>query len=165
MKKRKTEEQIIFIRMMHCAVPSRSVMSDSLRLCGPQPASLLCPWGFSRQEYCSGLPCPLPGELLDPGIKPMSLMSPVSTGEFFTTSVPGKTLSVKKGTNSWTATVCRAWFKCVPCVCIYTYVYILTINSFNYHNNPIGSVQFSCVWLFATPWTAVRQASRSITNS
>ena len=42
----------------------------------------------------------LSGELLDPGIKPMSLMSPVSTGEFFTTSVPGKTLSVKKGTNS-----------------------------------------------------------------
>ena len=40
---------------MHCAVPSRSVMSDSLRLCGPQPASLLCPWGFSRQEYWSGL--------------------------------------------------------------------------------------------------------------
>ena len=26
-------------------------------------------------------------------------------------------------------------------------------------------VQFSCVWLFATPWTAVHQASLSITNS
>ena len=25
--------------------------------------------------------------------------------------------------------------------------------------------QFSCVWLFATPWTAARQASLSITNS
>ena len=29
--------------------------------------------GFSRQEYCSGLPCPPPGDLLDPGIKPISL--------------------------------------------------------------------------------------------
>ena len=28
--------------------------------------------GFSRQEYWSGLPCPLPGDLPDPGIKPRS---------------------------------------------------------------------------------------------
>ena len=26
--------------------------------------------GFSRQEYWSGLPCPPPGDLLDPGIEP-----------------------------------------------------------------------------------------------
>ena len=26
--------------------------------------------GFSRQEYQSGLPCPLPGDFADPGIKP-----------------------------------------------------------------------------------------------
>ena len=31
---------------------------------------------FSRQESWSGLPCPLPGDLPDPGIKPMSLMPP-----------------------------------------------------------------------------------------
>ena len=29
--------------------------------------------GFSRQEYCSGLPCPPPRDLPNPGIKPMSL--------------------------------------------------------------------------------------------
>ena len=28
--------------------------------------------GFSRQEYWSGLPCPSPGDLPDPGIKPIS---------------------------------------------------------------------------------------------
>ena len=28
--------------------------------------------GFSRQEYWSGLPCPPPGDLLDPGVKPAS---------------------------------------------------------------------------------------------
>ena len=30
---------------------------------------------FSRQEYYSGLPCPAPGDLPDPGIKPASLKS------------------------------------------------------------------------------------------
>ena len=31
---------------------------------------------FSRQEYRNGLPCPPPGDLPDPGIKPMSPVSP-----------------------------------------------------------------------------------------
>ena len=42
--------------------------------------------GFSRKEYWSGLPCPQPGDLPDPGIKPQSLMSPTLAGRFFTTS-------------------------------------------------------------------------------
>ena len=32
----------------------------------------LCPWGFSRQEYWSGSPCPPPGDLPNSGIKPRS---------------------------------------------------------------------------------------------
>ena len=35
-------------------------------------ASLLCPWGFSRQECWSGLPFPSLGDLPNPGIKPRS---------------------------------------------------------------------------------------------
>ena len=35
--------------------------------------------GFSRQEYWSGMPCPLPGDLPDPGIKPASLALQVSS--------------------------------------------------------------------------------------
>ena len=31
--------------------------------------------GFSRHAYWSGLPCPPPGDLPDPGIEPMSLTS------------------------------------------------------------------------------------------
>ena len=31
-----------------------------------QPTRLLCPWGFSRHEYGSGLPCPPPGESSQP---------------------------------------------------------------------------------------------------
>ena len=32
--------------------------------------------GFSRQEHYTGLPCPPPGDLLDPGIEPTSFVSP-----------------------------------------------------------------------------------------
>ena len=51
------------------------------------------PMGFSRQEYWSGLPCPLPGDLPDPGIKPMSLMFPALAGGFFTTSTTWEAIS------------------------------------------------------------------------
>ena len=40
---------------------------------------------FSRQEHWSGLLFPSPGDLPDPGTKPMSLMSPALAGRFFTT--------------------------------------------------------------------------------
>ena len=46
--------------------------------------------GFSRQEYCSGLPCPPPGHLPDPAIGPTSLTSPALTGRFFNTSTTTK---------------------------------------------------------------------------
>ena len=55
-----------------CFVLSRSVVSDSLRPHGLQPTRLLCPCGFSRQEYWSGLPCPPPGDLPKLGITPRS---------------------------------------------------------------------------------------------
>ena len=48
-------------------------------LCDPhglELARLLCPWDFSRQEYWSGLLSPPPVDLPDPGIKPMSPVSP-----------------------------------------------------------------------------------------
>ena len=63
------------------------VMSDSATLwtvAHQAPLSV----GFSRQEYWSGLPCPVPGGLPDPGIQPSSL--PALTGGFFTISPPGK---------------------------------------------------------------------------
>ena len=42
--------------------------------------------GFSRQEYWSGLPCPLPGDLPNTGMDPVPLKSPALAGGFFTTS-------------------------------------------------------------------------------
>ena len=40
---------------------------------------------FFRQEYWSGLPFPTPGDLPDPGMEPMCLVSPALAGKFFTT--------------------------------------------------------------------------------
>ena len=45
---------------------------------------------FSRQEYWSGLPFPIPGDLPEPGIEHASLVSPALAGRFFTTAPPGK---------------------------------------------------------------------------
>ena len=42
--------------------------------------------GLSRQQHWSGLPCPPPGDLLDPGIEPTILMSPTLQAAFFTSS-------------------------------------------------------------------------------
>ena len=49
-----------------------SVLSNFVRSHGLQPTRLLCSWGFSRQEYWSGLPCSPPRYLPNPGIEPRS---------------------------------------------------------------------------------------------
>ena len=49
--------------------------------------------GFTRQEYWSGLPCPSPVYPPDPGIEPMTLLSPTLAGGFFTTTATWE--------NSW----------------------------------------------------------------
>ena len=53
------------------------------------------PLGFSSQEYWSGLPYTPWGDLPDPEIKSMSLMSLALEGRFFTTS------------TTWKAHICR----------------------------------------------------------
>ena len=59
----------IFCNPMDCSPPGSSVR------------------GIFRQEYCSGLPFPTPGDLPNPGIEPMSLASSVLAGGFFTTDM------------------------------------------------------------------------------
>ena len=61
MERAKWKFTIIYHCLLCCV--SCSVMSDSLR-----PHGL--PMEFSRQEDWSGLPCPIPGDLPDPGIEP-----------------------------------------------------------------------------------------------
>ena len=73
--------QILFTRRVQaCGVTS--VTPDSLRHLACQA---LLSVGFSRQEYWSGLPCPLAGDLPNPGIEHRSLMSPALAGGSFTT--------------------------------------------------------------------------------
>ena len=48
--------------------------------------------GFSKQDYWSGLPFPFPGDLPDPGIETVFLVSPAFPGRFFITGPPGKPL-------------------------------------------------------------------------
>ena len=50
--------------------------------------------GFSRQEYWSGISCPPPGDLPNPGIKPRF---PTLADRFFTTESPAKPLIALKG--------------------------------------------------------------------
>ena len=69
-----------------------------VRLCGTpwtvaRHASLSM--GFSRQEYWIGLPCPLPGDIPAPRIKPLFLLSPALGGGFFTTSITWEALAGK----------------------------------------------------------------------
>ena len=65
---------------------------------GAHQDKFLCSMEFSRQEYWSGLPFPIPGDLSDPRNKPMSLVSPALVGGFFTAVPLGKSL------QSWTYT-------------------------------------------------------------
>ena len=69
---------------VNCSVVSESFVTP-LTVAHQAPASM----GFFRQEYWSGLPFPSPGDLLDAGIKPASLASPVVAGGFFTSEPPG----------------------------------------------------------------------------
>ena len=42
---------------------------------------------FTSKHYWSGLPFATPRDLPDPGIEPVSFVSPALAGEFFTTSI------------------------------------------------------------------------------
>ena len=46
--------------------------------------------GFSKQEYCRGLPCPPPGDLPNPGIEPVS---PALQADSLTSEPPGRALA------------------------------------------------------------------------
>ena len=71
--------------LVHHACSVASVMSNSVT---PWTAAHQAPLSmrFSRQEYWSGLPCPPPENLLDPGIEPAFPVSPALPGRFLTTS-------------------------------------------------------------------------------
>ena len=76
------------------------LLQSCLILCNPRTVACQAPlsMGFSKQEYWSGFPFSSPGDLLNPGIEPTSLISPALAGKFFTTSAVWEAQQV---TNQW----------------------------------------------------------------
>ena len=72
--------------------------------------------GFSRQEYWSGLPCPPPGDLSDPGVETASLLSHALASRFFTSS------------TTWEAYVCVYYIHTHIHSHIYIHMYICTFQ-------------------------------------
>ena len=151
---------IFFCAVLCCTVLSLSVMSHSLWPHGLQPSRHHCAWVFSRQEYWSGLPCPHPGDLPNPGIKPRCHRMQV---EFLLTEPP--------------ATAAKSLQSC-PVLCdpidgsppgastpgilqarILEWVAISFCSAWRW-NLKVKSL--SRVRLFATPWTVAHQAPLSM---
>ena len=65
----------------------QSWQSDCLWPCGLQSARFFCPWDSPGK---SGLPCPTPGDLLHPRIKPESPASPALQANSLPTELPRK---------------------------------------------------------------------------
>ena len=57
---------------------------------------------LSGPEYWSGLSFPSLRDLPDPGLKPVSLVSPALAGRFFTTKPPGKPIGQCSGMHKYT---------------------------------------------------------------
>ena len=74
----------IFIKLTISCVHTQSLQSCLTLWTVAHEAPLSM--GFSRQEYWSGLLCPPPGDLPNPGIKPTSPTSPALAGRSSTTS-------------------------------------------------------------------------------
>ena len=66
-------------KIPHAAMKVKVKLLSCVQLFG-NPWTVACQaplsMGLSRQEYWSRLPCPPPGELADPGLKPKSPASP-----------------------------------------------------------------------------------------
>ena len=73
---------------LKCLLMKVKLLSRVRLLAAPWTAAYQAPppMGLSRQEYWSGLPCPPPGDLPDPGTEPASLTAPALAGRFFTSS-------------------------------------------------------------------------------
>ena len=87
----KAEDQVVYA----CDL-GRSVVPDSLPSHGLQPTRLLCPRGFSKQEYWSGLPCPPPGDLPNPGMEPRPPPSPSLQMGPLPSELPGSEAQVSR---------------------------------------------------------------------
>ena len=125
------------------------------------------PMGFTRRAYWSGLPCPHPGDLPDPGIEPMSLVSPAVANKFFTTTPPGKPLSQNAAAAAKSLQSCPTLCNPIdgsppgspiPGILQARTLEWVAVSFSNAWKWKVKVKSLSCVRLFTTPWTAAHQA-------
>ena len=112
-----------------------------LPLCNPTDCGHQAPlsMGFSRLEHCSGWSFPSPGDLPDLGIEPRS---PTLQVDSLVSESLGKPGCFHVQLNRFA-------------------VYLKWMQR-RKSNTFCRFSHFSCVWLFATPWTTARQAPLSL---
>ena len=82
--------ELLLLKRVHAYTPCVLSLFSHLRLFATPwtvARQVLLSMGFSRQEYWSGLPFPLPGDLPDPEIEPGS---PALEADALTSEPPGK---------------------------------------------------------------------------
>ena len=99
--------------------------------------------GFSRQEYWSGLPCPSPGALPNPGIEPVSLTSPASARGFFATNATWE-IDVKVKVTQLCPTLCDTMD--------YADHGILQARILEWVTVPLKPPQLKCKYSRGLPW-------------
>ena len=132
---------------------------------------------FSRQEHWSGLPCPPPGDLPNPGIEPMS-----SASRWIHLSHQGSprildwvACPLSRGSSppsNWTGVSCIAgqfftcWATTYMCMCVCVYVYI---HIYGFPSGASGK-ESACqgmrhkrhqlnLWVRKIPWRTARQST------
>ena len=109
--------------------------------------------GLSKQEYWNGLPCPPPGDLSDPGINPVSLMSLALADGFFTTRTTWESHGPQgPGKGGFFVCLCMGSHKIMPLWAV--------------HNRPIRSLHSVAEFIYAKTWhtEAVESGSTIKTN-
>ena len=101
-----TEASSIFSLWFQNYLSPHCTHAKSLQSCptlwDPMDCSwLLCPWGFSRQEYWSGLPFPSSVDLPYPEMEPESLVSCIGRWVLNHWAPPGKPFSPLEGKISF----------------------------------------------------------------
>ena len=83
---------LLFIHVCVCVCVCMKLLQLCLTFCDPVDCSLpgSCVHGSLRQEYWSGLPCPPPGDLPNPGIELKSPGSPALASGSSPIAPPGK---------------------------------------------------------------------------
>ena len=135
-----------------------SVMSSSLRPHGLQPLAASV-HRILHTRMWSGLPCPPPGDLPDPGTKLAFLVSPALAGVFFTTAAAKSLQSCP--------TLCDPIDGSPPCSPVPGILQAKTLEwvAISFSNTWKWKVKvksLSHVQLLATPWTAAHQAPLSM---